>query len=251
MRYAILSDIHSNLEALSAVLEFLAMQRIDRYVCLGDLVGYGADPELCLARLQGIEALCVAGNHDLACVGKFELRRMNSFAREAVIWTRDRLGFAELDSLRQLPLTRTEEPLTMVHGTLRDPERFTYLVDAAEAVDTIKLCRTPYCLVGHTHLPMVVEYDLHRQRFSRLLTAADELRQVRLAEDQEKLRTLINPGSVGQPRDGDPRASCAVFDAEALTVSIHRIPYDVATAQRKILEAHLPTFLAERLALGR
>ena len=251
MRYAVLSDVHSNLEALTAVLDALAPERIDRYLCLGDVVGYGADPGPCLARLEACGAVIVGGNHDLACVGKFDIRWFNETARAAVLWTRDQLSFTELDVLRRLPLTATEGPLTLVHGTLRQPERFDYLVEAGQAVDTLAACRTLMCLVGHTHLACFLEYDRRRRRIARLLTQAGDLAEVLFTDDAEAMRYLINPGSVGQPRDGDPRASFAVLDTDRCCVSIRRIPYDVAAAQRKIRQAGLPAFLADRLAIGR
>ena len=251
MKYAILSDIHSNLEALTAVLEHLAKERIDRYLCLGDLVGYGADPESCLARLQAAQAISVCGNHEWACVGKVDVRWFNEAARASVLWTRDRLGFTDLDFLRRLPLVATEGSLTLVHGTLSHPERFEYLVDLAQAVDTVKMCRTASCCVGHTHVPFVFEYDLHRRQAGRVLSSSHELTEVQLSDDPMQVRYVINPGSVGQPRDGDPRASCAILDSDAHRLFIRRIAYDVPTAQRKIRQAGLPDFLAQRLAVGR
>lgn len=251
MRYAILSDVHSNLEALTAVLEHLAAERIDHYLCLGDLVGYGADPDCCLAQLQAVQAISVCGNHDWACLGKLDVQWFNEAARAAVLWTRDRLSFTDLDFLRRLPLVTAEESLTLVHGTLSHPERFEYLVDWAQALDTVKVCRTTYCCVGHTHVPFVFEYDLRQQRATRILSSPHELAEVRLSDDPTQIRYVINPGSVGQPRDGDPRASCAIVDTQTRTLSIRRVAYDVSTAQRKIRQAGLPEFLAERLAVGR
>lgn len=251
MRVAVLSDVHSNLEALTAVLDALAPERIDRTLCLGDVVGYGAEPGACLARLEACGAVLVGGNHDLACVGKFDLGWFNEAARAAVLWTRDQLSFTELDALRRLPLTATVEPCTLVHGTLRHPERFEYLVEAGQAIDTLAACRTLMCLVGHTHLPFLLEYDRRQRRIARLLTRAAELAEMPFTDDADAMRYLINPGSVGQPRDGDPRASCAVIDTDRREVSIRRVPYDVASAQRKIRQAGLPAFLADRLAVGR
>jgi diadenosine tetraphosphatase ApaH/serine/threonine PP2A family protein phosphatase len=251
MRYAILSDIHSNLEALTAVLDSLAPERIDRYLCLGDTLGYGADPIPCLERLSALGTVMVAGNHDLACLGKFDLNRLNDAAKAAVIWTRDRLGFAELDVLRRLPLTAVEGPFTLVHGTLTSPERFEYLMELAQAIDTLTPCRTLVCLVGHTHLPCIIEFDRRQRRVTRLLSAPEELGDVAYEDAPEALRYLVNPGSVGQPRDGDARASCALVDTERRRIAIRRVAYDVALAQRKIRQAGLPEFLAERLAIGR
>ena len=251
MRYAILSDIHSNLEALTAVLNSFATQHVDRYLCLGDVVGYGANPEACLDLLRRCEAASVCGNHDWACIGRFELNWFNDAAKRALLWTRDQLGFSDLDYLRRLPPVLTEELLTCVHGTLRHPERFEYLADVAQAVDVANACRTLCCFVGHTHVPLVVEYDRRQERVLRVLTAPSELAEVRLSNDPAQLRYVLNPGSVGQPRDGDPRASCAMLDTTAMAYSIQRISYDVATAQQKIRQAGLPNFLAERLAIGR
>lgn len=251
MRYAVLSDIHGNLEALTAVLEALSRERIDRYLCLGDMIGYGADPAACLARVQMLDAVMVGGNHDVACIGKLELEWFNEAARAALMWTRDQLSFSDLDLLRRLPLTTTEGPFTLVHGTLRHPERFEYFVDVAQAVDSLTVCRTLMCLMGHTHLPCVLEYDQTSARILRMLTAPAELAQVEFLDQPQTRRYLLNPGSVGQPRDGDPRAGFAVIDLERTQLSIHRVSYDVAAAQQKIRQAGLPAFLADRLASGR
>jgi diadenosine tetraphosphatase ApaH/serine/threonine PP2A family protein phosphatase len=249
MRYAVLSDIHSNLEALTAVLGALASERIDRYLCLGDVTGYGADPGACLERLQACEAVVVGGNHDAACVGRLELGWFNEAARAAVVWTRDQLSFTDLDWLRRLPLVETVEPFTLVHGSLRRPERFEYLVDLAQIADTLAACRTLMCLAGHTHVPCVVEYDRARRTVVRVLTNAEGLAEVAYREDAA-VRYFVNPGSVGQPRDGDPRASVAVIDTEERRLSFRRVGYDVAAAAAKIRRAGLPGLLADRLAVG-
>lgn len=251
MRYAILSDVHSNLEALTAVLDDIAAQRIDRVLCLGDSIGYGADPGPCLARLEGCRAVGVCGNHEWGCLGKLETRWFNDVARRSLEWTRDQVSFTELEALRRLPLTATEGPVTLVHGTLVHPERFEYLIEAGQGLDCARACRTLMCAVGHAHVPFVFEVDRRGHQVRRLLTSAQELSEVRLTNDPEQLRYVINPGSVGQPRDGDPRASYAILDATDSRVWIRRIAYDIHTAQGKIRQAGLPGFLADRLALGR
>lgn len=251
MRYAVLSDIHGNLEALAAVMERLASERIDRYLCLGDTIGYGADPAACLTRVQACEGAMIAGNHEAACIGKLDMGWFNEAARAALLWTRDQLGFAELDQVRRLPLTDTLECCTLVHATLPHPERFEYLVDLAQAVDTLAACRTLFCLAGHTHVPCVIEYDRTNGRMLQMVSAPEALGEVRVGNDPARRRYLVNPGSVGQPRDGDPRASVGIVDAGRAIISILRVPYDIGKAQRKILQAGLPTFLAERLAMGR
>ena len=241
MRYAVLSDIHGNLEALNSVMEHLISERIDRYFCLGDVVGYGANPSECLNRLIEVEALIVAGNHDYACLGKLQISWFNDAARAAVTWTRNQLGFTELDSLRRLPLTATEGAFTLVHGSLKYPQRFEYLHDAAQAIDSIRVCRTQICLVGHTHVPAIFSSDNNK---------VDYLEGPKIRVDSER-RYVINSGSVGQPRDGDPRASYAIYDDEEPTVEIKRVEYDVKKAQEKILRAGLPARLAYRLSEGR
>ncbi len=251
MRYAVLSDVHGNLEALTAVLAMLSSYRIDRYLCLGDVVGYGAEPAACLHRLRALDAVIVAGNHEQACIGKLDLNWFHEAAQAAILWTRDRLSITELDVLRRLPLTDTTGPVTLVHATLKHPERFEYLVDIGQAVDALTLCRTLICAAGHTHLPCFLEYDRAQRRVLRVLTAPNDLEQVAFVDDAQSRRYLLNPGSVGQPRDGDARASVAVIDTDAKRASVHRVPYDVAAAQQKIRQAGLPALLAERLALGR
>jgi len=251
MRYAVLADIHSNLEALTAVLGALEAERIDRILCLGDTMGYGADPAACLERLKARDPVVVGGNHDLACVGKLDLGWFNELARTALLWTRDQLSFTDLDYLRRLPLTETVDVFTLVHASLRHPERFDYLVDVAQAIDTFTACRTLMCLVGHTHLPCVIEYDRIHRRIVRLLTSPGELMEVPFRDEPDGVRYLVNPGSVGQPRDGDSRASFAIIETERKQLSIRRVRYDVETAARKIREAGLPGFLADRLAIGR
>jgi diadenosine tetraphosphatase ApaH/serine/threonine PP2A family protein phosphatase len=251
MRYAVLSDVHANLEALTAVMEALAASRIDRYLCLGDVVGYGADPSACLSRLQDCEALIVSGNHDAACIGKLEMGWFNDAAKASLLWTRDQLTFTDLDVLRRWPLKADEGSLTLVHGTLRHPGRFEYLVDVAQAVDAMSICPTLICLVGHTHLACVIEYDRTQRRLARVLTAPQELAEVTFEDHPASRRYIVNPGSVGQPRDGDPRAGYAIIDTDRKQIIVHRVPYNIEAAQRKIREAGLPAVLADRLAIGR
>ena len=250
MRYAVLSDIHGNLHALDAVMEMLASARVDRYLCLGDIVGYGAHPVECLARIQAAQARVVAGNHDVACVGKLDLAWFHDAGRMALLWTRDQLSIPNLDWLRRLPLTDVLEPFTLVHASLKQPERFDYLLDVAHVIETLALCRTPICLAGHTHVPWLVSYDLSRRHVERVITTSDALADVPV-DDRADRRHFINPGSVGQPRDGDPRASVALIDTEPRRVSIRRVAYDIDGAAQAIRQAGLPAFLADRLRLGR
>ncbi len=251
MRYAVLSDVHANLEALTSVLDAAAEARTEKILCLGDLVGYGADPGGCLERLRAAGAVMVAGNHEHGCLGTLDLDWFNGAARAALEWTREQLSVGDLDALRRLPLHTTEGPCTLVHGTLRHPGRFEYLVDIAQAVDIARMCKTLFCLVGHTHVPCAIEYDRRGQRVGRVVTSGDAVTQMPFTDDPAGFCYVVNPGSVGQPRDGDPRASFLILDTTEHRLSIERVPYDVPAAQRKIREAGLPGFLADRLAAGR
>ena len=210
MRYALLPDIHANHEALSAVLAAVSNQRIDRIFCLGDMIGYGAEPQACLEQLAAHDAVMVAGNHAAGCIGQLELNWFNDAAKAALLWTRDQLSVADLDMLRRLPLTVTEDPVT--------------------------------------HL---VEYEVEHRRIVRVLSQPNDLSDVVLVDDQPSRRYLLNPGSVGQPRDGDPRASDMVVDTDRQPLHVNRIAYDIAGAQRKIRQAGLPALFADRLAIGR
>jgi len=248
MRYAVLSDIHSNLEALEAVLAAAAQARVQQYLCLGDIIGYGADPVPCLKRMRELPATMIAGNHDWACIGKVEMSWFTRYARTALEWTRERLSFGDLAFLRTLRAKHEDKLFTLVHGTLRAPEKFDYLIEIAQALETALMAKTPLCFVGHTHLPVVIEVDHHQGQVRRVLNDAEQLQHVAL--DLQQAKYVINPGSVGQPRDGDPRASFAILDTDGPWLEMHRVSYDVATTQRKMRDAGLPPMLADRLAVG-
>ena len=242
MRYGILSDIHSNLEALDAVLAWLSSQRVDRLLCAGDLVGYGADPSRCLGRLQASGVQSVCGNHDRAVAGKLSLDWFNPYAQAALEWTARVLSPVEREYLAQLPPVWKDPQITVVHSTLEEPERFHYVLDTPSARRCLDLQETPLAFIGHTHVPGFFVRENGQVRF---------LRDKRIAAPRQS-KILINVGSVGQPRDGDPRAACCLVDtdSEPWTVEIHRVAYPVEKAQAKIRAAGLPEFLAARLGLG-
>ena len=240
MRYAIVSDVHSNLEALEAVLESLRGEKIDRYLSTGDIVGYGADPETCVRRIRELDPVIVAGNHDWAVAGKLSLEFFNSYARDAIEWTRTRLGADDLRWLGALPLTRKLGDITLVHATLNGPENFDYLLTAYDAHLSLEILDTLVCFVGHSHVPVTFA-----QNGSVTFSFATEF------DLREVLKAIVNAGSVGQPRDGNPQASFGIYDTDAQVVEVRRVTYDIATASRKILAAGLPAVLAERLWLGK
>lgn len=224
MRYGIFSDIHSNLEAFEAVLEALKKESVDKYFCVGDIVGYAANPKECIKIMQELNCPIVCGNHDWAAVDWVDHTYFNPYAKAAVEWTKSQLNDSERNYLKDLPLIYEDEEITMVHGTLEKPEEFDYIFDEFSALRTLDLSRTKVCFIGHTHFP---------------------------AEYSKEAKRLINVGSVGQPRDGNPKAAYCIYDPDKNTIEIKRIEYDIKTTMNKILAAGLPNILAFRLVEGR
>lgn len=242
MRYAVISDIHGNLEAFEAVLSALSEERIDEYLFAGDVVGYGADPKKCIELLKSLNPVAaVTGNHEWGVLKKIEMSYFNDLAQNAVLWTRKALDNGDIEYLESLPLVYEDEKMTLVHGTLNMPEEFYYIFDTEDAYVTISQMKAPLCFVGHSHVPGIFVSDS---------TKVEYMEGMDIRIDPEN-KQLINIGSIGQPRDGDPRASFAIYDDEELTVEIKRVEYDVKKAQEKILKAGLPPKLAYRLAEGR
>ena len=247
MRALILSDIHSNLQAFDAVLaDAEGCGGYDVVWFLGDLVGYGADPGPCIARLRELPHVGIAGNHDHAVIGKLNPDLFNGAARAAALWTAQWLADDEREYLIALPEVRWEGSFTHVHGSLRDPV-MEYLISEPAALATFALLETPFCLVGHSHYPLVwTEQDGRAEVF--LLDTSEPVPLDR------RQRVIVNPGSVGQPRDGDWRASYLLYNDEGNgdgTLQHCRVEYDVAAAQKRILDAGLPESLAFRLSDGR
>ncbi len=243
MRVALLSDIHANLAALEAVLASANGQHIDTVWNVGDAVGYGPDPDRVIELMVIEGATCVRGNHDAAVAGAIGLELFNPLASRAVEWTIEHTTVATREYLAGLPPIATEGFYTLVHGTLRDPA-WEYLTTYESAHAHFAVQPTPYSVVGHTHLPLVVR-EIAPGRLEAF-TPEDGL-IVELGEE----RLAINPGGVGQPRDGDPRASYAVLDTDIGTIAFHRVEYDIASTQRRMLQAGLPEALASRLEFGR
>jgi diadenosine tetraphosphatase ApaH/serine/threonine PP2A family protein phosphatase len=268
MRIAIIADVHANLVALEAVLRHAEAQgATDDMWCLGDIVGYGPQPVECIARLREAGAATVAGNHDRAATGMMDTEEFNPEAAEAALWTRAQLpqgDAAFLDALPEvayvspgqgpgLKAKASESEFTLVHGTLREPI-WEYLDSYDAALAHLQRQETPFALVGHTHVPILVLEG----RESRL--PADKSPhgcEMYYLEDGARLqltgerRLVINPGGVGQPRDGDPRAAYAVYDSESKTLTLHRVKYDIAATQKLMEAAGLPRWLIQRLAVGR
>ena len=239
MRIAVLSDIHSNLVALEAVLAHVGT--VDGVWVLGDVVGYGPDPDAVVARLASIGAVGVRGNHDAAALGGDQIDSFNADARAAMEWTRRRISPTTLAWLGDLPERREEDEITLVHGSPRDPT-WEYVTSERVARAGVAALTTRHGLHGHTHVPIawLGDGDLLRGE------APDDGDTVSF----ETRRALLNPGSVGQPRDGDPRASYLTIDPDARSATWHRVPYDIEAVATAMRAAGLPTRLAERLYHG-
>jgi predicted phosphodiesterase len=246
MKYLIVSDIHSNKEAFEAVLSFVRRKRFDKTAFLGDLVGYAANPNQTVDGLRRLKPLAaVRGNHDKVCSGLEEGELFNRMALEAALWTRRKLTKANIRWLQGLPQGPmvVDDTFAICHGTPIDEDA--YIFGEIEALNVFRQTDFPVCFFGHSHFPVV--FALTPDAITTTLTVAPSFR-FRL---KPGVRYLINPGSVGQPRDGNPLASFALFDSDSRTVTIHRIPYRVQSTQQKILDAGLPRPLADRLGIGR
>jgi len=239
MRILVFSDIHSNLTALEAVLSIAG--NMDAYWCLGDLVGYGPDPNECIERVRGLpNLLCVRGNHDAATLGEVDQQTFNHEAGLAITWTKRILNAESQKFLLGLPEKIIEGDVTLVHGSPRNPV-WDYVMDYLTAVRTFSYFNTRICLVGHTHVPAIWKESVDKHPAGYVM-------------DYHKTpilsKTILNPGSVGQPRDHDPRASYAIFDLDKSTWELRRISYDYTAVQDRIKASGLPWRHALRLAEG-
>lgn len=241
MRYLIVSDIHSNLEAFQAVLED-APPDLPVW-CLGDVVGYGPNPNECIELLKTLDHECIVGNHDWAVMNKVDLDDFNPDAQLSVRWTQEQLAPENLAYLENLPLSLVRSEFTLVHGSPREPV-WEYILYPPTAHLNFAYFATPYCLVGHTHVPVIFRFQ--SENGSCVAEQLSEQGPQPLGEG----RLIINPGSVGQPRDGDARASYAILDTEASTLEYHRVQYDVKKIQNLMEKANLPQRNVLRLSYG-
>ncbi|MDD5681039.1 MAG: metallophosphoesterase family protein [Candidatus Omnitrophica bacterium] len=241
MRYGIFSDVHSNVEAFESVIDAFKKEKIDIYVSVGDIVGYGAEPSRAIEMTKRLTGNAVCGNHDRGSVGLLDISSFNPFAREAVLWTVKKLNAPEQVYLKALKTVYEDENITAVHGSLDEPEQFHYILDVNAASETFGLMKTRICFIGHSHSPAI--FMKTGRKTKPLLTAG--------AKIEKGASYIVNVGSVGQPRDGDPRACYAIFDTAKNDIEIKRVPYDIGKAQDKILAAGLPPILAGRLSEGK
>ncbi len=245
MRWGVFSDVHSNIEALDAVLGILKDKGAESYICCGDLVGYGPDPNAVIERISKIpNLLCVRGNHDLAVLGRMDLEWFNDAAKAAVQFSQRSLKPENLAWLKELPPRIQKEKFTVVHGSPRNTAE-EYLVTVQQFHDNVAYFKVSPCFVGHSHMPVCF---LMKEPVSYV--EAGTLTDGQKLVSPAGMRSVINPGAVGQPRDHDNRASCGIYDDQARMFTLYRAAYDVEGVQKKIHKANLPEFLALRLAYG-
>jgi len=244
MKFAIIADIHANLEAFQVVLADIKEQRCTHYACVGDIVGYGANPKECLQIVRDLGMPCVKGNHDEYCSIEETVEGFNPHAAEAVSWTRTQLSAEERQWLRDLKYFRLVTSFSMVHATLDGPQRWGYVFNKLDAAASFPYQNTGVCFFGHTHVPLA----FNREPSSPPVIKGGTYSKFKV--DPTK-KYFVNVGSVGQPRDNIPKAGYVVYDTVEGTIELRRLDYDIAGAQKKILDAGLPPRLAERLAYGK
>jgi len=240
MRYAVIADIHANLEALEVVLNDAKAQQCTHYCCVGDVVGYNANPKECLEIVRSMGMPVVKGNHDEYCSTEDNLEGFNPHAAEAVSWTRKQLGPDDRKWLREFKYIRLVASFTMVHATLDGPQRWGYVFDRLAAAASFTYQNTAVCFFGHTHVPLAFVRDsvVRGGTYSKFRVEPGK-------------KYFVNVGAVGQPRDGNPKAGYVVYDLDEQTIELRRLEYDIPKAQKKILEVGLPQRLADRLAVGK
>lgn len=241
MRYGIFSDVHGNLEAFAAVCDYYKREKIDKYIFAGDIVGYGANPRECIRILQALNPVLVAGNHEWAATDKLSLDYFNEYAKAALIWTKNELLLEDTRYLNSFALIYQEGNFICVHGSLVRPEDFNYLGSISDAYSNFALLEKQLLFAGHSHKAQI--YSLSKENVSYHPETS-----IKIKPDE---KYIINAGSVGQPRDRDPRASVCIYDSDANMVILERLEYNIKEAADKILNAGLPALLAERLYVGR
>lgn len=244
MRYAFISDIHANLEALEAVFNDIKGQNIDEIICLGDIIGYGANPNECIELVRDRCPETLLGNHDAAAVNLLSTQNFNIHAKIAIEWTEQSLKKENRNYLSSLPLKSTKDSFTLVHATPYEPNMWYYITSLEEAAFNFQFFDTQICLVGHTHIPIIIVLDKDKELYVHQDT------HVKLG-DLEGARFLVNVGSVGQPRDRNPKSSYGIFDSTEKEFFYRRVSYNIDKAQSKMKKIKMPDFLISRLEEGR
>ena len=244
MRYGIISDIHSNIEALNEALRILSDKNVNYIISLGDIVGYGPDPEECTDAIISKSIISVMGNHDFGLNSLDYENYFNTYAREAIRWTRDKVSERTKTFIKGLPLFITKDNFTMFHGNLSEKEPFFYIISESDAIVSFSNLKTPIGFFGHSHIPGIFSMG----KDTNIKYGYGEPGQKIVLKDNHKY--LINPGSVGQPRDGLSKGSFIVFDDALMSVEFVRFSYDIEKVYNKIINIGLPAFLGERLFMG-
>ncbi len=244
MRFAFISDIHANLEALEAVIEDISKQNIDEIICLGDIVGYGANPNECCEIIKNKCPVTLLGNHDAAAVNQLSTQHFNIHAKIAIEWTTQNLKKESELFLEALPYKATKPSMTLVHATPYEPNMWYYITSLEEAAFNYQFFDTQLCFVGHTHIPIIIVLDNEKELYVHQDTSIN-LNTVKDA------RLLINVGSVGQPRDRNPNSCYGIFDSDTGIFSYQRLSYNIEKTQAKMKKIRMPEFLVSRLQDGR
>lgn len=242
MRYGFFSDVHANLEALKACVLDFRSEKIDRLFFLGDAVGYGPNPDECVKLIDKISEISLMGNHDYAALGLMETEYFNQYAAQSVGWTKDSLSKKSIEIMTDFELTHQIDDILLVHSSPKDPENWHYILDMDDAEENFNYFQQKICLVGHTHRPYIV-----------YKSGSDNAVLSRQTEEvlQDDYRYLVNIGSVGQPRDGDPRSCYLIYDTETSRIGLKRVQYNVRNTQNNMAKVGLPEYLIERLTTGR
>ena len=244
MRFAFISDIHGNLEALEAVLEDIETQRIDEIICLGDIVGYGANPNECCELVSKVCPVTLLGNHDAAAIDMLSTQHFNIHAKIAIEWTSQNLKKEVRNFLGTLPLKENKSSMTLVHATPYEPNMWYYITSLEEAAFNFQFFETQICLVGHTHIPIIIILDKDKELYVHQDTTVK-------FSDVEGARFLVNVGSVGQPRDRNPKSCYSILDLDLGVFSYRRVAYNLEKTQAKMKKIRMPEFLISRLEDGR
>lgn len=240
MVLAVISDVHANLEAFEAVMRDIEQRKADRIICLGDTIGYGPDPEPCLDLVEKTCEVKLMGNHEYAVIGKLSPQQINRTAKISLSWTQDQLADTAMPRITDLPLAASMNDLYFVHASPWEPDKWRYVLSPGEADAAFKHFEQRVCFNGHSHLPMIFAFGDNQIRRQ----AGHDF------QPNEETRYIVNVGSVGQPRDNDPRACYVTYDTTEDEVSFHRVAYDISKAQHKMKQAELPATLINRLQAG-
>lgn len=249
-KIAIISDIHSNLHALTSVIEDVQAQNCNDMVCLGDIVGYNAYPRECLDYIRSCECPTIKGNHDEEVV-RGDYRMMNPMAKQSMEWTRQQLDEDQIKWLSRLPYVRlVRSQFAMVHATLDSPKNWAYILNSSDASGSFNRQSLPICFHGHTHVPRIFSFSAGHTQDDEQLTSELYTNGEYSIQPQAGVKYFINTGAVGQARDGDPRACYCIYDTDNNIITMRRVAYDIVAAQAAIMAAGLPPYLAQRLESG-